>query len=279
MNHNVLVFGANGMLGRATTAFFARRGDATTAVTRARFDIARDDFAALRRVVEGYDVIINCAGVIKPMIASTAIEDVLRVNAIFPHNLALAAPHAHIFHVTTDCVYTGSQGGYDENAAVDAEDVYGLSKAAGDNAPAMTLRTSIIGEEVLPGRSLLAWAASQRGKSVNGFTNHRWNGVTTVELARIIAAVVDDGAYRIGRFHVHSPDVLTKDEMLRLFDDVYELGLDVIPKEAALPCDRSLRSLHPLGAAYGTPSFREQLVQMRAFFAEIEAAAVRESAR
>jgi dTDP-4-dehydrorhamnose reductase len=268
MNDPVIVFGANGMLGRAVVRFFAARGDAVTAVTRANYDIARDGFAALRRVVGDAGVIVNCAGVIKPMIASTAIEDVLRVNAVFPHNLALAAPAARVFHVTTDCVYTGADGGYDENAPVDAEDVYGLSKAGGDSAPAMVLRTSIVGEEEPPGRSLLAWAISQRGQTVNGFTNHRWNGVTTLELARLIGAIVDDDAYEVGRFHVHSPQVHTKDEMLRLFDEVYELNLNVVPKAAAEPCDRSLRSVRSLGARYGTPPFRDQLARMRAFFAQ-----------
>jgi dTDP-4-dehydrorhamnose reductase len=267
MNQKVLVFGANGMLGRAVTRFFSGRGDAVTPATRATYDIARNDFTALRRVVRGADVVINCAGVIKPMIASTPIEDVLRVNAIFPQNLALAAPDARVFHVTTDCVYTGDDGGYDETAPADAEDVYGLSKAGGDTAPVMVLRTSIVGEEEPPGRSLLAWAISQRGKTVNGFTNHRWNGVTTVELARLIGAILDDGAYAVGRFHVHSPDVLTKDEMLRLFSDVYELELEVVPTAAAEACDRSLRSLRPLAEKYGTPSFREQLAIMRPFFA------------
>ena len=266
MNESVLVFGADGMLGRAVTRFFAQRGAHVVSATRATYDIAGNDFVALRQATAGASVIVNCAGVIKPRIAAMPIEDVLRVNAIFPHNLALAAPQARIFHVTTDCVYTGDDGGYDENAPVDAQDVYGLSKAGGDGAPVMVLRTSIVGEEEPPGRSLLAWAISQRGKTVNGFTNHRWNGVTTLELARVIGAVLEDGAYAVGRFHVHSPEVLTKDEMLRLFSDVYQLDLDVVPTLADEACDRSLRSVRPLAAKYGTPSFREQLEEMRRFF-------------
>jgi dTDP-4-dehydrorhamnose reductase len=266
MNDSVLVFGADGMLGRAVTRLFAQRAARVVPATRATYDIAGNDFAALRRATADASVIVNCAGVIKPRIAAMPIEDVLRVNAIFPHNLALAAPHARIFHVTTDCVYTGDDGGYDENAPVDAQDVYGLSKAGGDSAPVMVLRTSIVGEEEPPGRSLLAWAISQRGKTVNGFTNHRWNGVTTLELARLIGAVIDEGAYQTGRFHVHSQEILTKDEMLRLFSEVYELDLNVVPTLAGEACDRSLRSLWPLAAKHGTPSFREQLVAMRRFF-------------
>lgn len=268
MKDKVVVFGANGMLGRAVVRSFAARGDSVVAATRDTYDIARGSLDALRRIVGDADVIVNCAGVIKPMIAKAPIEDVLRVNSVFPHNLALAAPSTRVFHVTTDCVYSGNEGAYDENAFVDAEDVYGLSKAGGDDAAVMVLRTSIVGEEVPPGRSLLAWAISQRDQTVNGFTNHRWNGVTTVELARLIGALIDDDGYERGRFHIHSPETVTKDEMLRLFSEVYELNLTVVPTAAAEACDRSLRSLRPLAAKYGTPSFRAQLVQMRDFFRE-----------
>ena len=265
----VAVVGAGGMLGYAVSQYFARTGTPVIAVSRQQFDIARDPIAKLERIVGPAGCIINCAGVIKPMIARTSVEDVLRVNTVFPHNLAKLGLRLDkpVFHVTTDCVYTGSRGAYDESDVFDADDLYGLSKNGGDFADAMVLRTSIIGEEPGTGRSLLEWARSQRGRTVSGFLNHRWNGVTTLQLAEVVHRIMDDRLYRRGLFHVYSPEVVTKFELLDLINEVYGLNLDIRPVDAPSPCDRSLTSRHDLSTRLCVKGLRQQLDEMRQFFA------------
>src|SRR5207244_1476112 len=154
------------------------QGHEVKALSRADFDIAKDSVLNIDSLVARADAVINCAGVIKPLIATTPVEDILKANAIFPHNLANLCRHYSrmCFHVTTDCVYSGRKGSYSEEDFFDAEDVYGLSKNGGDSASAMVLRTSIVGEEESRKRSLLEWARSQAGKDVLGFVNHFWNG-------------------------------------------------------------------------------------------------------
>ncbi len=149
----------------------------------------------------------------------------------------------------------------------DADDLYGMSKNGGDSAPAMVLRTSIIGEERASLRSLLEWARSQRGKRVSGFVNHRWNGVTTLYLAEVIHRIVERGLYRVGLFHVHSPEIVTKFELLTLIDQAYGLDLDIQAADAPTACDRSLASQFDLSKQLCTKSLREQLEEMRQFFA------------
>src|SRR5665213_1362626 len=87
MKNRIVVIGAGGMLGVAVSRYFGRTS-AVKALRRAEFDIAKDPLTKLHDLIEADDVVINCAGVIKPQIASTPIEDVLKVNAIFPYNLA-----------------------------------------------------------------------------------------------------------------------------------------------------------------------------------------------
>ena len=53
-----------------------------------------------------------------------------------------------MIHPTTDCVYTGLKGDYDENDSYDVCDVYGMSKALGESNNCTVIRTSIIGEEL-----------------------------------------------------------------------------------------------------------------------------------
>ncbi len=264
----ILVTGADGMLGRAVVAHFRRSGYDVRSVTRKVYDIAKDPLEKFIPLTEGVDVVVNCAGVIKPRSAQMSLEDVLRVNSIFPRNLGQLL-HGRIrgYHITTDCVYSGAKGNYTELDTFDATDVYGMSKNGGDSPTLMTLRTSIIGEEQGQGRSLLAWAQSQRGKEVNGFTNHVWNGVTTVCLAGTIERMESGGLYQPGIFHIHSPNRLTKYELLQQMSEVYELGLRVRPTAAAEPCDRSLASVHNLSGKLVTTTIKEQLVAMRAFFA------------
>ncbi len=264
----VAVVGARGMLGHAVSEYFSRAQNQVVRIGRAEYDIARDPLEELERRLGDSRYVINCAGVIKPRVAETSVEDVLKVNAIFPRNLArlCTATDRRLFHVTTDCAYSGSKGGYTEADYFDAEDVYGLSKNAGDAADCMVLRTSILGEEEGQSRSLLEWARSQAGKSVNGFTNHRWNGVTTVYLAEIIDRIIDEGLYERGIFHIHTRESLDKFELLSLIDEVYGLRLKITPTTADSACDRCLGSIHPLSSKVCTQPLHQQIAEMRRFF-------------
>lgn len=264
----ILVIGAKGMLGTAVTRYFERRGWEVVGLSRQEFDLARRPSEDLLPYLAACDVVVNCAGVIKPRIAVTSLEDLLRINAVFPHNLATLAQRVGVpcFHITTDCVYSGKKGNYSENDLCDATDSYGLSKFAGDNRDCMTLRTSIIGEERGQARSLLEWARSQAGKEVNGFTNHFWNGVTTVYLAEIIEKIIIDNLYRPGIFHIYSPEVVTKLRLLQIFDEVYQLALQIKPVEASEAIDRSLTSIYDLATKVCRLSIKEQVQAMRAFF-------------
>ena len=256
------------MLGHAVTTYFSRKGYVTDALSRKQFDIAAQLFEEVTPFIERHDIIINCAGVIKPMIEKSRIEHILMVNSLFPLNLAklCKAKGKPLFHITTDCVFSGKKGSYMEHDAFDAEDIYGMSKAAGESPHCMNLRTSIIGEEKGQSRSLLSWAQSQKGKMVNGFTNHIWNGVTAVYLAGIIEHIIVSNLYREGTFHIHSPAPVTKAELLKIISDVYGLALTIVPKEAPQSCDRSLQSIHSLSAKTVTLSISDQVQQMKEFF-------------
>lgn len=267
----IAILGARGMLGYAMREYFGRRGYTVWPITRDEFDVAKDPIDKLGELIGDCDVVINCVGVIKPRIVTTRVEDVLRVNAIFPRNLATLCRRLgqNCFHITTDCVYSGKRGRYTEEDFFDAEDVYGLSKNAGEPSDCMVLRTSIIGEERGQSRSLVEWARSQSGKRVNGFTNHFWNGVTTVHLAEVIETILRKGHYSEGIFHLHSPDRVSKKELLELLNDIYELRLEVVPTDSPHYCDRTLASVKPLSRLCCTKTIRQQVVEMREFFESV----------
>lgn len=266
----LVVIGANGMLGYAVSRYFGSQGYQVEALSRREFDIYRDPIERLAEAIRGRDIVINCAGVIKQRISDYSVEEVLKVNAIFPVNLARLCDRLGIlcFHVTTDCVYSGKKGQYSESDFFDADDVYGMSKNAGDTNGCMTLRTSIIGEEKEHFKSLLSWVKSQRGQTVNGYADHLWNGVTTVCLAEVIGKIIDQGLHEKGIFHIHTKQTLSKFDITSLINDVYGLGITVKKFHTGAPCDRSLKSEGPLSDRLVTKDLRTQLVEMRRFFEE-----------
>ena len=141
-----------------------------------------------------------------------------------------------------------------------------MSKNGGETTSIMTLRTSIIGEEKGQSRSLIGWARSQKGKEVNGFTNHDWNGVTTLQVAKSIAEIIEKNAYKPGLFHLHSPTTMNKAEMLNMFSEVYQLNLKVNNVAAADKIDRTLATKHSLSKDFVKATITEQVSEMKSFF-------------
>lgn len=266
----IIVTGATGMAGVVATKFFTKAGYSVVPLSRKDYHLAKDPFEKFAALAQGADAIVNCAGVIKPMMATTPIEEVLRVNTVFPRNLGKFSQASGIpaFHLTTDCVYTGKTGRYDEKSYFDADDSYGMTKNGGDTSDCMTLRTSIIGEERGQARSLIEWAKSQAGKTVKGFTNHSWNGITTLQFAESVDTILKKNLYQPGLFHVHSPDTVTKLELLKILDRVYSLNLTIDAAEASAFCDRSLASVHALTGQLGIPTIEKQVTKLRDFFRE-----------
>lgn len=265
---NILILGSGGMLGYAAANYFSNKGYNVKSLSRKEFDAVKSDVNILASDIENADILINCIGVIKQVIEKYTPYEVIKTNGILPRNLAklCKAAGTAMIQITTDCAYSGKTGSYNENDMLDAEDLYGVSKAAGETSECMTLRTSIIGPERETSRSLLGWAFSQKGKTVNGFTNHKWNGVTTLQFSKLVEKIMLGGFYEQGIFHLHSPDTMTKYEMLGMFNEIFSLNLKINPVEALEFCDRSLSSVYPLSSRISTMPIKEQVKELKDFF-------------
>lgn len=268
MDKTILVIGASGMLGATVGGYFRQREWEVIELSRERFEIGIDPPSKLGKYLRQTKTVINCAGITKPRLAHTPVEEVVVVNAVFPHQLARLCVTADklFFHITTDCVFSGRRGGYTEEDMPDAGDLYGLTKAAGETREGMTLRTSFVGEEKATQQFLLEWARSQKGKSIPGFVNQKWNGITTLYLAQIIERIVAEGLYRQGIFHIFSPEKVTKYKLLNLLNKVYDLGIKVQKVHAAESYDRSLATIYPLSSQVADKPLKRQLEEMRDFF-------------
>jgi dTDP-4-dehydrorhamnose reductase len=224
----------------------------------------------------GVNWVVNCVGVIKPYIKDDNRSEVLRalkVNSIFPMRLADVAERsgARVLQIATDCVYSGRDGMYTEQAAHDATDAYGKSKSLGEirSSHVAHLRCSIIGPEQHGFVSLLEWFLKQpRGAKLNGYRNHSWNGVTTLHYAKLCQAIIKGAEFRPGVSHVVPSGDITKAALLRSFARHYSrLDLTISDVDAPVVIDRRLGTADPAfsaslwrSAGYTAPPTVEEMV-------------------
>jgi len=246
----VFVLGYTGMLGRYVYAHFQRNGYDVVGLSRNELDVSQPE-PPLRSVFARYgakpkDVVINCMGTIKSVVNNHGTLKTIRVNAIFPHLLANVCEEkeCHLIHVTTDCVFSGDDGNYHEVDLHDCTDVYGKSKSLGEPLNCTVIRTSIVGEEFGTSRSLIEWVKSQDGKTVNGYLNHRWNGVTCHQLAKIFEDIIKNERYWKGVRHIFTPEAVNKYGLVSLIAQVHKLNIKVKPVDVPIKCDRTLLTIH-----------------------------------
>ena len=188
------------------------------------------------------DVALNCIGIIKQVREAQDPTTSIEVNALFPHRLAdlCRSTGSRLVHFSTDCVFSGSHGSYEESDTPDATDLYGRSKLLGEveGSGCLTLRTSILGRDLVNDVGLLEWFLSNRGGQVRGFRRAIFSGFPTVELARIVEWIIADHAELNGVYHVASPPIDKYDLLVRIRD---AMGLDIeIVADDDLEVDRSL---------------------------------------
>ena len=190
-----------------------------------------------------FDVVINCIGVVKQRVHRTTDDEMIEINARFPHKLSdiCAAFSTRLIHISTDCVFSGNKGDYVETDKPDPVDIYGLSKLAGEivDAHNLTIRTSHVGRELTNFTSLFEWILKNRGKQVVGYSNAIYSGLTTYSLAVVINSMLATGANIGGLVHVASKS-LSKYQLITELNNRLGLGIDIKMDESVV-INRSLR--------------------------------------
>jgi len=195
--------------------------------------------------------VVNAIGLTKPYTHddnAVEIERALIGNALLPHWLArvFGESGGEILQIATDCVYSGSKGGYVESDKHDALDVYGKTKSLGEALlPNMhCLRSSIIGPEPKAYAFLIEWFRRQPpNASVSGFTNHAWNGVTTLHFARACHAVIRNNLPLPRLQHLLPSGPISKYELLCSFARAYgRADITINPTSASYDIDRTLNT-------------------------------------
>jgi dTDP-4-dehydrorhamnose reductase len=252
MTPTIIVFGTTGMLGSVVYDHLASNPDFDVYGTSRQsggpriisFDANLPILNQLERLpaATGQTYWINCIGIIKPHCKDQdgpGVRNALRVNGMFPHELAAAAQArgARLMQIATDCVYSGAKGNYVETDPHDALDVYGKTKSLGEvfDKQTLNLRVSIIGPERKSHLSLLDWFLAQPSRAeLKGFTHHRWNGISTLRFAMLCEAIIRQNQFDslIYQSHVHHyvpADSVNKFELLEIFQAVFKTDYHIHP--------------------------------------------------
>jgi dTDP-4-dehydrorhamnose reductase len=232
-----MIVGANGMAGHMIASYF-RRNTSYELIMTSRDGTAghvmldATDMNQIKEVVQNHrpDIVINCIGLLNEHAAINQ-RDAILVNSLLPHELAkhLQVYGGKLIHISTDCVFSGHEGNYNEESNPDGITMYAKTKHLGEikTDPHLTIRTSIIGPELKNGIGLFHWFIHQRG-TIKGFTHVKWNGVTTLELAKFIHHVIENPL--TGLYHLTSPESLSKHELLSLIQHIFQKDdVDIIP--------------------------------------------------
>ena len=227
-----------------------------------------EDFDSVMRAITIVkpDAVINCIACIKQSQISKNVLSAININAQFPHKLALICQKTGVrfIQISSDVVFDGKRGKYTELDNVNISDLYGMTKFLGEvsYSNCVTIRTSIIGHELVGRSNLVEWFLSRNeNEKVDGYTRAIYSGFPTIELARIIIDYVIPNDNLSGIYHVSS-DPISKYELLRLIAGRYEKKIIIKPSDEVV-VDRSLdstafRSL----TGYTPPSWPELVNKM-----------------
>lgn len=259
----IYLFGSTGMLGN----YIKNKLNPSfnlSCINRKDFDIFKDNFVKLTIILKDLkenDIIINCAGVIPQKSSNNEYKKYIKINTLFPHKLQsiVKKKNAKLIHITTDCVFDGKKGSpYNENDTHTETNIYGVSKSLGEPENATVIRTSIIGEELKDKKSLLEWVKSNKNKTINGYSNHLWNGVTCLELSKIIYKIIDESLFWKGVRHIYSPTIVSKNELCELISREFNLNINVIKYLDNENINNSLISIYNLNI-YSIPDISNQI--------------------
>lgn len=266
-----LILGCNGMAGHTISLYLKEQGYEVDGFAREKSRFVRTfvgdarDLKTVRKVIEDgqYDAAVNCIGLLNKF-AENNHEAAVFLNSYFPQFLAGITAHTstQIIHISTDCVFSGSRGGYTETDLPDGELFYDRSKALGElaNKKDITFRNSIVGPDLKKdGIGLVNWFMQQKGR-VKGYKNAMWTGQTTLQLAKTIENAAIQHVH--GLYNMVPEKCISKYDMLILFNQYLRKEPIEITPEENFRIDKSLKRTNFERFSYKIPGYEKQVREL-----------------
>ena len=233
----VLVLGHRGMLGHTVLKYLS----SDISIDTVDFRWPSPEFKNYIKNYKG-EFIVNCIGAIHQK------TDMFDVNWELPIFLDMHSS-CRIIHPGTDCEIDDNNYGISKKIARDF--IVNTSKRT------KSIKTSIIGPEINTKSGLMSWFLSSE-ESVKGFTNHRWNGNTTLTWA-VYALDIMRNWDQFDKETVICSDCISKYSLLHKIKEVFDKKTEIIPFESPNETNRCLTGIY-------TQPIRDQLVKLKSFY-------------
>lgn len=266
-----LILGCNGMAGHMISLYLKEQGYEVDGFAREESRFVKTtvgdarNLQLVKKVVQegGYDAVVNGIGLLNRL-AEEDHEAAVFLNSYLPHFLAKITEgmNTRIIHISTDCVFSGSRGGYQEDDIPDGKSFYDRSKALGEltDKKNVTFRNSIVGPDIKKdGIGLVNWFLQQKRK-VYGYRNAIWTGQTTLQLAKTIENATIQGIH--GLYNMVPEGHISKHDMLVLFNRYLRPHpIEIVPEDD-FKVDKSLIRTNYETFRYRIPDYEEQIREL-----------------
>ena len=266
----VLILGSTGMLGHLVSSYFTGiNGYDVSNLSRRSIGQQNTILCDVNNLNHFEEIInnlnpltiVNCIGLLINE-ANSNIKKAEYINSYFPKYLVENSNNKYkVIHISTDCVFSGRDGYYNEYSNKDASDVYGITKSNGEFnlSKHLTIRTSIIGPDINKnGSGLFQWILNQTGE-VKGFKNVKWTGVTTLELSKAIDFAINNSID--GIWNLSNQKVISKFELLKTIIDSFELNKVKLIEDYVNKSNKSLISVRDIN--YNVPSYKLMINELK----------------
>ena len=256
--NKVLILGASGMLGKSVIDVFSLNTNHTIYVLSRNYQLFSSNkiiqqnvdltnihiFSEILKNISP-DLIINCAANIDIEICEQDKKKCDLINADIVKTIYSSVPNVKLVYISTDSVFDGLKGEYEEKDTPNPINNYARSKLLGEKytlelmRKRIVIRTNIYGINSGMKKSLFEWALHNLNSNINifGFENVYFNPLYTKQLATIILDLIN--IEFDGLIHVGSDKFISKYDFIRSIVDVFNFNSNLLKKSKYFKADNS----------------------------------------
>ena len=267
VKNRILITGSNGMLGQRTVQFYSSKDNIELMATSVEENSVIDTVeykssdiknrSEIKKLIYEYcpDFIIHTAAFTNVDLSEKMREDAWKINVKGVEYIAEAARaiDARIIHISTDYIFDGKNGPYDENALPNPIGYYGRTKLASENALKISgtlftiLRTNVLYGIALNSRpDFVRWVINSlsNNQSIRIVKDQINNPTFIDDLVQAISKIIEfrkTGVYNIG-----GKEFLSRYEFTNRIAEYFNLDKNlitpIITEELNQPARRPLKS-------------------------------------
>lgn len=247
MTKNVLITGITGMLGQSIYRKFlnhggfklfgvSRQSDFSLLDVKMFYgDLCSIDFVKTLSEVS-FCYIIHCSAEVNVNYCEINRESAIKSNVTATCNVFSLLSAEKYVYISTDSVFDGIKGNYNELSEVNPLNFYAETKLLGEESVKQNtekyyiLRTNIYGFNKPMKNSLFEWAYSElnKNKQIYGFTNMFFNPLYVGQLAQLLIELFESKVVEFGTYNLATTDKISKYDFLVKIAEEFNFGLENI---------------------------------------------------